>query len=98
MFVFQLDERGSPMSDVDQKVLDALSDQNFKWRTVSGVAEQVGVREEDVLDVISRHPDEVVQASVPSRDGERLFTTRQHFRETGSTFGKMIGAFKSRVR
>ena len=84
--------------ELNQKILAALEDNRYKWRTPKGVAAQVGTSEEEVLLMIVNDTDKIVQSSVPSTDGSPLFTTRDHFHETSSPFDKIVGAFKGRIR
>lgn len=81
-----------------EEVFKALADTKYKWRTPRGVAEQLNIPEEEVLRVIMNDMEKIVQSSVPSTDGSPLFTTREHFLKTSSTFDKIIGAFKGRIR
>lgn len=88
------------MSEVktEQLILDALSDSRYKWRTPQGIAKQVGIPEQEVLQVIADHSDSIVQSSVSSTEGAQLFTTREHFHQTSSAIEKIVGAFKGRIR
>lgn len=87
-----------PENNIEQLVLDALADDRFLWRTTQGVASQLGVNEGDVLEAIEKNEDQVVQSSVPSIEGAPLFTTKEHFHEKSSTFEKIVGAFKGKIR
>ncbi len=80
------------------KVVEALESDRYKWRTVKGIAKEIGVNEEQVIAVIEQNIDDIVQSSVSSNNGEDLYTTRDHFREYSSAFDKVIGAFKGRLR
>lgn len=84
--------------ELNEKVIKALEDKKYKWRTPKGIAKQVGVPEEKVLFVIGQNTDKIIQSNVPSVDGSPLFTTRVHFQATSSPFEKIIGAFKGRLR
>jgi hypothetical protein len=84
--------------ELKQKIVVALEDKRYKWRTPKGIAKQVGVSEEEVLFTIVNNVDNIVQSSVPSTDGSPLFTTREHFHEMSSAYEKIVGAFKGRLR
>ena len=84
--------------DLEQLILEALADRRYKWRTSQGVAAQVGVSENDVIQVIANNSDKIAQSSIPSTQGAPLFTTREHFHEMSSPIEKIVGAFKGRVR
>ncbi len=78
-------------------VIEALADDRFKWRTVLGIARQLDVDKEEVLSVIYDNPDVIVQSSIPSKKGERLFATRDHYRRKSSGFDRFMGGLKGRI-
>jgi len=84
--------------ELKEKVIKALEDNKYKWRSPKGIATQVGLSEEEVLIVIRSNSDEVLQSNVPSVDGSPLFTTRNHFHKMSSPFEKIVGAFKGRLK
>lgn len=79
------------------KVIKALENPKYKWRTVRGVAQESGLPEQRVGEIVSRTKGLVVQSSVPSTDGLPLYTTRRHLREKGTTVERLFGAFKNRA-
>ncbi len=81
-----------------EAIIKALENPAYMWRTIIGVATEAKLPREVVVAVIDDSPEWLVQASVPSRTGQSLFTTRQHFREHASTADKLIGALKNRLR
>lgn len=84
-------------NDQRVKVIAAFENPKFKWRTVHGVARDSGVPDEQVREIIERTQGLIVQSSVPSNDGLPLFTTRRHLRKYGTTFERLMGAFKNRA-
>jgi hypothetical protein len=78
-------------------VIQAFENPAYKWRTVHGVARESGLSQEVVLEIISKNRDIIVQSSIPSVDGEDLYTTRDHYREFASSGQKLLGALKNRV-
>jgi hypothetical protein len=83
--------------DVVSAVLSALAKPEFKWRTIAGVTAETGLPRESVIRALAAASDKVVRSSVPSADGQDLYTTRQHFRENASLSEKLRGAFKNRA-
>jgi hypothetical protein len=79
------------------KVIAALENPKYKWRTVLGAARESGVPEEQVQEIIVHTQGLIVQSSVPSNEGEPLFTTRRHLRKYGTPFERLMGAFKNRA-
>ncbi|MBI2399071.1 MAG: hypothetical protein HYV17_14880 [Xanthomonadales bacterium] len=84
--------------DIEKAILEALADQKYKWRTTRGVAQQLGVDEKDILKAIQDNEEAIVQSSTPSSDGSPLYTTRAKFHQSGSSFEKIVAAFKGRAR
>ncbi len=85
-------------SESTGKVISALEDNKYKWRTVRGVANSTDLTEEEVLSVIKENEDLIVRSSVCSTSGDALYTTRKHYKEHGEVMGKIFGAFKGRAR
>lgn len=83
--------------DVVAKVLTALGDPKFRWRTLSGVARDSGQDVETVTQVIAHAADQVIRSSVPSSDGKDLYTTRENFRSTAPLAERLLGALKNRA-
>ena len=84
-------------SQVISTVLTALAKPGFKWRTVVGVANETGLAQELVMRALAEAADRIVKSSVPSTDGQELYTTREHFRESASPGEKLLGAIKNRA-
>jgi hypothetical protein len=78
-------------------VISALENPNYKWRTVRGIGKESGLSPETVLEILSKRKDIIVQSSIPSMDGEDLYTTREHYREFASAGQKLLGALRNRV-
>jgi len=62
-------------------VFKALQDPQWDWRTVDGLAQEVGLPEDVVLQIIESAPDRVIRSRVPDARGRALYTTRSHYRE-----------------
>lgn len=81
-----------------QKVLKALADQRFKWRTVNGLAKDSGLDVSEVRQILKAKEELIVQSSVPSTKGEDLFTLRELYSTKESLGSQLLGAFKGRAR
>ena len=82
---------------VVSSVLAALAKREFKWRTVAGVAKETGLAQDLVKLALTEAADKIVRSSIPSADGQDLYTTREHFRESASPVEKLLGAIKNRA-
>ena len=84
-------------ADVVAAVLNALAKPQFKWRTIAGVAKETGLANELVMQALGEATDRIVRSSVPSSDGQDLYTTREHFRNKASFGERLLGAIKNRA-
>ncbi len=78
-------------------VLAALAKPEFKWRTIGGVVKDTGLAHDVVLKVIGLTADKIIKSSVPSSEGQELYTTREHFREKASVGERLLSAIKNRA-
>ena len=90
------------MTDIDAndavaKVLEALSNTSFKWRTLSGVAKETGLPLESVQAAMTQAADQIVRSSVRSADGRDLFTTREKFKSQATIPERLLGAIRNRA-
>ena len=79
------------------RVLKALENPNYKWRTINGVAKETGLNPELVQNVINSNSDMIVRSSVQSTEGEDLYTTRKHFQQEIPVIDRLLGAIKNRA-
>jgi predicted transcriptional regulator len=87
------------LSDDQQKVIRALEDEKFKWRTVPGIAKSTNLDEATVRSMINQLASEgrVLKSSVDAADGSELFTTREHFKQNASVWSRLRSAFQNRA-
>ena len=83
--------------DATERVLRALEDQRFDWRTVEGVAEQVGVPQTTVRQILEEQKDAIVRSSIPDDAGRNLYTTRKHYRQTHGFAARLRNALTDKV-
>jgi len=79
------------------RVIAALEDPRFDWRTIDGVATQTGLSPSQVLQVLQGADEEIVRSSVPDEKGRTLYTTRKHYRETHGLGARILSALADRV-
>ena len=84
-------------NDAIAKVLEALSNSSFKWRTLNGVAKETGLTLESVQEAIAQASDKIVRSSARSSDGRELFTTRENFKSQASIPESLLGAIINRA-
>ena len=77
------------MIDKWEQILKALENSKYKWRTLNGISKETGLDVQIVKDQIDRHSDTIIKSSIPSEDGEDLYTTRSHYRNKSSFLEKI---------
>jgi len=84
-------------NELSKAVIEALADDRFKWRTLKGISRQLFIDKDQIISVIEKNPDIIIQSSITSKKGEQLFTTRDHYRHKSSGFDRFMGGLKGRV-
>ena len=59
-----------------RKVLDALADPQWDFRTPTGIADTTGTPEEEVRTILKQYPEYVQAFDFPNRTGEPVYTLR----------------------
>jgi hypothetical protein len=85
------------MDEDDRKVLAALDNQNFEWRTLSGIAKETDLSVERVTKVVSACGEKIVQASVTSTSGDLLYTSRDKHNKKTSLLKKVSAVLRNRA-
>jgi predicted transcriptional regulator len=87
------------MSGASAELIAALEKKDFKWRTVDGIAKELGRSESEVLEGLQKLIDQgaVIRSTVPAKNGEDLFTTRKHYAEFASPVERVLAAFRNRA-
>lgn len=75
----------------------ALENPKYRYRTIEGVIKETHVTFHDLNKVLSEHPEEFVVLHRKSSDGQKLITTRKHYKEKASLQEKVMGAVLNRV-
>ena len=81
-----------------QKVIAALEDDRYVWRTVDGIVKDTGLPRTTVENAL-QWDDEVdaIVASYPDNEGRTLYTTRKHYQKK-RTFGwRVLGAIAGKT-
>jgi hypothetical protein len=79
-----------------QKVVNALNNGKYVWRTVDGVAKETGLSTEVVLPLLRGLPPNLV-ASTDGPQGQ-LFTTREHYYGSQTLWGRFLTAFTGKFK
>ena len=86
-------------TDKIQKIIAALEDSRYKWRTIQGIASQTNLDDKQVIEALSelRAKGVVMRSSIPSKDGADLFTTRDHYKTFAPISERLSAAFRNRA-
>lgn len=70
------------LSEVEVKVIDALENPKFKWRTLKGVSKEIQLDLSQVETAIEllKDDDMIVIASTPTENGDLLYTSRNRYK------------------
>ncbi|WP_321882935.1 hypothetical protein [Paraburkholderia bannensis] len=74
--------------DAKVKVLAAIKDSSFRWRTPRGIAKDSGVPVQQVFKILNESKD-FIKARKPNKHGEPLFSTRERY-EQNLGFGQRL--------
>lgn len=59
-----------------RKVLDALADTQWDFRTPQGIADEMGISEAEVRAILKQYPEYVQAFDFPNRTGKPVYTLR----------------------
>ena len=62
-----------------QRVIKALENPKYEWRTLSGVSEETQLPLKEVQDILRKLGRQVIQSSIPDTRGHSLYTTREYY-------------------
>ncbi len=77
------------LSSDEKKVIAALSNPEWDYRTISGIAKEAALDEATVRRIVDSRKDLVRESIVPSKTGDRLFTLTKnvnHLRDYWAAF------------
>jgi hypothetical protein len=74
------------------RIRRALENDQYSFRTINGAAKEAKIKPADAEEAISQHSDEIVILHRRGSDGERLITTRKHYKKKATLKEKLMGA------
>lgn len=79
------------------QIIRALEDNRYEWRTLDGVAEQIGIPAAQVQEILESLKQEIVRSSIPDEAGRNLYTTRKHYRDTQGLGAQFLAALSDKI-
>ena len=79
---------------VGDRIMDALEDPRWDWRTVDGISRDTGIPPDEVLAFLTRSGGTVVRSVARDRRGRALFTTRKRYRESHSLLERLLDHYR----
>ena len=83
------------MSTVASRIMNALEDPRWNWRTVDGISRETGIPGDEIRHFLSRSGRRVVRSVARDRNGRPLFTTRKRYREGHSLLERLLDHYRS---
>lgn len=80
-----------PLEVEERKVLEALADSKWDYRTMEGLVKSTGLSEQDIRKILEKQASLVRKSRVPDRKGRDLFTLR----EKGKSIGEILNTLKT---
>lgn len=78
------------------RIVDAIETSRFDWRTVRGLAEELGLAELEVADALENSA-LFVRSRQPNKRGDALYTTVHKYRQQTSFLHRALGAAANTV-
>lgn len=79
----------------EEKIIKALSNSKYDWRTLEGVSQETGLNQDEILEFIESKPDIFIKSRIPDEKGRSLYATREHYRATNSIWKRTLDQLKS---
>jgi predicted transcriptional regulator len=69
------------LNETDKKVLQALENKQYKWRTISGISSETQLPKSDIFTSIEHltNEDMIISATRTTSSGEVLYTTKDRY-------------------
>ena len=83
--------------NIYNKLIRALENPRYKYRSVDGVAKEIGLDQRKLLKLLNHHSDEIVVLNRKGNDGQILITTRRHYEKKASKVEKIKSVLMNRM-
>lgn len=80
------------------RVIAALENPNYEWRTIDGISKETGLSPERVKEILTATAEQIIHSSVPDEQGRPLYTTRRHYRNKTGLLKRSISVLADRIK
>lgn len=80
-----------------RKIIEALENDRYVWRTIDGIIKDTGLDADTIWAVLDDPTTDLVVSSFPDERGRGLYTTRRHYRVKRSVGWRLLGAIADKV-
>lgn len=87
-----------PILDDRTRVLQALDNTNYAWRTISGISQETGIPAGRVKQILTEMSHSIIRSSVPDDQGQALYTTLKHYRAHSGILRRVLSALSDQVK
>lgn len=81
-----------------ERVLEALNNPEFDWRTVDGIVGETGLDKEKVQSILDVLSNDVVRSTQMDSKGRPLFTTRRRYYAHLGLGNRVLSVLTDRIR
>jgi predicted ArsR family transcriptional regulator len=85
------------MTQEHERILKALEDDRYVWRTAEGIATELSLSPEQVRWTLNSLVNDVVVPNARSSDGKQLYGSRKRLLKHASVFTSISGSFNNRI-
>jgi len=85
-------------NDERAAVVKALSNPDYDWRTVDGIASETGLAKEKVQLILDYTANEIVRSAHPDSQGRVLYTTRDRYYGKLGLGQRVLSVLTDRIR
>jgi hypothetical protein len=86
------------INDPTRKIIFALENPAFTWRTIEGVSRDTEIPPEEVSNVLENLGESGQVIETTRKDFGIIYTTRKHYTETEPVFNRILSVLSGRIR
>jgi hypothetical protein len=87
-----------PILNEHTRVLNALNNPNFTWRTIHGISRKTEIPIVRVKQILRDLSDSVIRSFIPDDEGRALYTTLKQYRAHSGILRRVLSALSDQVK